>query len=322
MYTIKEAAARSGLSVPTVRAWERRYGVVDPERTATGYRLYSDEAITRLVAMRHLVEHDGMRPSQAAGRVLAGGADLAGLVERALQRDERPPAPATPADSNVQATAMVDAFLFAAQRLDPPAMDRLLDEAFASERFESAVEHVVFPALRAVGDGWADGRVDVAVEHAASEAVRRRLVRFYEAVAADRPPDVVVGLPPGGRHEIGALAFAVAARRRGVGVLYLGADVPLNSWLTAVDTSRAKVVVVGVVATSDVAAADEVVGALKSVENSPAVVLGGIRAHELSRDEATVVLPRSLDEAVAVIQGLLARSVGRKPAARGRGRRR
>ena len=80
MHTIKQAAARSGLSVPTVRAWERRYGVVDPERTPTGYRLYNDKAIARLIAMRHLVEHEGIRPSQAAKRVLTAGEDLADLI--------------------------------------------------------------------------------------------------------------------------------------------------------------------------------------------------------------------------------------------------
>ena len=81
MYTIKQAAARSGLTVPTVRVWERRYGVVHPERTPSGYRLYDDAAIARLIAMRHLVEVQGIRPSQAADQVLAAGADIAGLVD-------------------------------------------------------------------------------------------------------------------------------------------------------------------------------------------------------------------------------------------------
>ncbi len=174
---------------------------------------------------------------------------------------------------------------------------------------------MVFPALRAVGDAWADGSIDVAMEHAASETVRRRLARFYHSVASDGAPDVIVGLPPGGYHEIGALAFAVAARRHGVDVLYLGADVPLASWVTAVETSLAPVALVAVVATTDVAAADEVVAELRRAPSQPAVVLGGIRAHELSEADGSILLPGSLDEAVAVIQRLLARTVSRKPAA-------
>ena len=86
MYTIKQAAARSGLTVPTVRVWERRYGVIHPERTATGYRLYDDGAIDRLIAMRHLVEGLGMRPSQAAERLSSPEVDVDGLVAEAMAR--------------------------------------------------------------------------------------------------------------------------------------------------------------------------------------------------------------------------------------------
>src|SRR4051794_27389129 len=68
MYTIKEAALRSGVSVPLLRAWERRYGVVEPERTASGYRLYDDRAITRLRAMRALIA-EGWSASNAAARI-------------------------------------------------------------------------------------------------------------------------------------------------------------------------------------------------------------------------------------------------------------
>ncbi len=236
MYTIKQAAARSGLSVPTVRVWERRYGVVHPERTATRYRLYDDEAIERLIAMRQLVEHDGMRPSQAAERILSPETDIADLVRQAAASTA---AAATPPGigRSPRADEQVEAFVDAAARLDVPTMERILDEAFAAERFESAVEHVVFPALRAVGDRWEQGSLDVAAEHAASETVRRRVARFYDAVASSGATDVIVGLPPGAHHEIGALAFAVAARRRGLDVLYLGADVPLQSWRTAAETS-------------------------------------------------------------------------------------
>ena len=214
MYTIKQAAARSGLNVPTVRAWERRYGVVQPARTPAGYRLYDDAAIDRLIAMRHLVERQGLRPSQAADQVRAGGAELAALIDRAAAATETTGVPHSTATRSGE---LVNAFVTAAGALDVAKMDRLLDEAFAAQRFEAALEDVVFPALRRVGEGWSEGSIDVAMEHAASETIRRRLVRFYELVAASSSaPQVIVGLPPGCHHENGALAFAIAARRAGV----------------------------------------------------------------------------------------------------------
>ncbi len=304
MYTIKQAAARSGLTVPTARAWERRYGVVHPQRTPSGYRLYDDEAIARLVAMRYLVETQGVRPSQAAEQVLAAGADVAQLVERSGASGARANDP--PDGVRARTEHVADAFVAAAGHLDVPAMERLLDEAFAAERFESAVEHVVFPALRALGDGWSDGSIDVAMEHAASETIRRRLARFYDAVASEGDPDVIVGLPPGCHHEIGALVFAIAARRRSLDVVYLGADVPLASWLIAADTTRAPIAVLGVMAASDVPAATQVVAALRSLSRPPAVALGGPSAGEIGGGSTPVVLPPGIDDAVSAARGLLA----------------
>src|SRR6478672_9251223 len=75
MYTIKQAAARIGLTVPVLRAWERRYGIVTPARTASGYRLYDEAAIARVRAMRRLVDA-GMSPSAAADAIASGVAPV------------------------------------------------------------------------------------------------------------------------------------------------------------------------------------------------------------------------------------------------------
>jgi hypothetical protein len=182
MYTIKQTAARTGLNVPTIRAWERRYGVVHPARTAAGYRLYDDTAIARLTAMRRLVDDEGWRPSQASQEVLAAGDDLA-----ALGAIGRPQVVDVPGRTNgVEPSAeSIDAFLEATTQLDVPAIEDILDGTFANQRFERAMDDVVFPALRGVGERWSTGEVDVAAEHAASETVRRRLAGLYEA--AGRP---------------------------------------------------------------------------------------------------------------------------------------
>ena len=301
MYTIKQAAARTGLNVPTIRAWERRYGVVRPSRTPAGYRLYDDESIARLLAMRRLVDGDGWRPSQAAERVLSAGNDLA-----SLGREPEPEAPSGGEQAgrrDGQRTGdAVAAFLAATRDLDGQGMEQVLDEAFAAQRFELAMRDVVFPALRAVGDAWSTGEVDVAAEHAASEAVRRRLSGFFDAAGRSaRTPTVVVGLPPGSHHEIGAFAFAVGARRAGLAVLYLGADVPLESWLRTVRETDARLVVLGVVTRSDVASATVVVEALRTMSSPPRCYLGGPLARGVSETAGSDWLPESIDAAVATV---------------------
>jgi methanogenic corrinoid protein MtbC1 len=309
MYTIKEAAARSRVSVPTLRAWERRYGVVRPSRTAAGYRLYDDEAIARLIAMRHLVEAEGWRPSQAAERVLTTS-DLGQLRPPPPPAERRPEDGAGPT-STLSALA-VDAFVAAAKKLDVPGMEQVLDDSFAAQRFELAMDGVVFPALRAIGDAWSAGELDVALEHAASETVRRRLAHFFDAAGrGERVPMVLVGLPPAGQHEIGTFAFAVAARRVGLDVAYLGANVPVESWLRTARETGAPIVVLGVVTPDDVAAATVVVEALGSMTRPPRCLIGGPSARDAAEVHGASWLPQSLDEAAIVVARTLDQTAGR-----------
>lgn len=295
MYTIKEAAARSGVNVALLRAWERRYHVVEPTRTDAGYRLYDDDAIARLRAMRALVE-GGWSPRQAAARLQEASADEL----RALLTVDAEVAAATTGE-------FVSRFVEAASRLDAAGADRVLDEMFAAGSFERVIEDHLFPALRALGDAWASGQVDVAGEHAASEAVRRRLSMAFEA-AGSGPSDgaaIVVGLPPGARHEIGPLAFAISARRAGLPVIYLGADVPVASWVAAVSTTAARAVAFGALLEADVPAADHVVAALRAAVPDLVVAVGGRRASEVGNGGVLRLSPR-IGEAVAELRAALA----------------
>jgi len=318
MYTIKQAAARTGLSIPTIRAWERRYGVVSPSRTAAGYRLYDDAAIARLNAMRSLVETDGWRPSQAAERVGTTGFDRASVTGRSTPRQrgegEGPPDDPTTAD------VAVNAFVAAAGSLDIDGLERILDEAFASQRFELAMDTVVFPALRAVGRAWAAGDLDVAAEHAASETVRRRLAHFFDAARGPMEhARLLVGMPPAGHHELGAFAFAVACRRAGHGVAYLGADVPLVSWLRLARETAVPAIVLGAVTRDDAAAVDLVVDAIGTMERRPVCFTGGPAAHDVRTASGTVRLPSALDDAVAVVAAVIGSTERRTARVEGQG---
>jgi MerR family transcriptional regulator, light-induced transcriptional regulator len=308
VYTIRQAAARTGLSIPIIRVWERRYGVVQPSRTPAGYRLYDDESIARLAAMRRLVAEEGWQPSQAAQRVLELGANLGALSDGRAGSDADAGL-VTGVREDDREAALVQSFLAAAHELDVPAMERILDESFASHRFELAIEGLVSPALRAIGIAWAQDEIDVGAEHAASETVRRRLARFYDAAGpADRLPRVIVGLPPDGRHEIGAFAFAVAARRARIDVLYLGANVPLESWLRTARETAAPVVVLGVVTPSDVVAAGAVIDALSASAKPPICLVGGPLSAASLDGLRTIRLPIALDDAIAAVVGLLGSS--------------
>jgi MerR family transcriptional regulator, light-induced transcriptional regulator len=294
MYTIKQAALRAGVSVEVLRAWGRRYGIVRPGRTASGYRLYDDSAIDRLRAMRQLID-TGWSASQAALEIEANGvlatpAALAG------------PGPSG-AGGEVELSA---AFVKAAAVLDGARIEAVLDELFAAGSFERVIDARVMPALRALGEAWAEGTVSVAAEHAASHAMLRRLSAAFEAAGRlDVEHPVLVGLPPRSRHELGALAFATAARRRGLGVVYLGADVPESSWIDAAQVSRARAVVIGIPTVDDQATARIVAEAMSDLD--VLVAAGGTGVADADLPTLVMRLPDGIvDAAVALDQQLAA----------------
>lgn len=306
MYTIKEAAARSGVGIPLLRAWERRYGVVAPTRTSSGYRLYDDAAIDRLRAMRQLIA-DGWSAQQAAERVGASSdveiAALARPVVPAASAAESPVMSERGSMDRNAAGTLVARIVEAARTLDTAVLEEALDETFGMARFEVATDGVLMPALRAVGDAWERGEVSVAGEHAASHAILRRFAMAFEAAGSlegDRP--VLVGLGPKSRHELGALAFAVTARRAELPVLYLGPDLPVESWVAAAIGRSARAAVVGVPTRRDVRASIAVIEALRQARPEMILAVGGDEAARVATATAALALPPDLPEAVASLR--------------------
>jgi DNA-binding transcriptional MerR regulator/methylmalonyl-CoA mutase cobalamin-binding subunit len=296
MYTIKQAASRAGVSVPVLRQWERRYGVVRPARTASGYRTYDDAAIARVRAMRKLVD-DGWSPSAAAARIV----DLDDTEVHELAQAQA--SVGAPGGRGIDGEDLVEAFVHAAVKLDQAGLELVLDEMFSRGAFEQVAERFLLPALRRLGDAWATGDLDVAGEHAASHAILRRLAVAYQASASpsrDRGV-VLVGLPPGARHELGALVFSIAARRAGLPVVYLGADLPVADWLEAATQTDAAAAVVGVVAAGDVVAAAALVEALHAARPGMPVAVGGQAAGQADT-AGTLLLPNGVSASVEAVR--------------------
>ncbi len=300
MYTIKEAAARSGLTVPVLRAWERRYGVVTPTRTSGGYRVYDEAALTRLRSMRRLID-DGWSPSAAAAAIVAGTEPPAKIADR------------IPTDPVVeeQASQLVGQLVDAAAGLDSRQIEAVLDEMFAAGTYERVVDDHVIPSLRALGHAWATGILSVAGEHVASNAILRRLAASFQASGPgpDEGRSVLVGMPPGARHELGGLIFATALRRAGLPVTYLGADLPMDEWIAAVERTGAQAVVIGAVMPGDATAAISIATRLRAARPEVLIAFGGPAAPD--PDEATtsstrtILLPAGVREAVAALGAAL-----------------
>jgi methanogenic corrinoid protein MtbC1 len=332
MYTIKEAAARTGVPIALLRAWERRYGVVAPSRTAAGYRLYDEAAVDRLRTMRRLVG-DGWQPSAAAAAILAGTAPTAPAIAdepaaiAVTARDAGGPSASATASRSPDQPDPIRAFVDAAAELDTRGLEQVLDAMFAAGTFEHVADRLILPALTALGEAWANARVSVAGEHAASHAVLRRLAAAFQAAgrAVSAGDAVLVGLPPGARHELAALAFAVAGRRAGLPIVYLGADLPVADWVAAARNSRPRAAVIGVPTAADVDTGVAVGEALARLRPRVLIAVGGHAAGPTAtrlaaatpaggrRRTGPIVLPDRLSAAVDALASALAADRPRRP---------
>lgn len=289
MHTVKRAAELTGVAPDTLRAWERRYGVVAPQRSEGGYRLYDDLALRRLAAMKALVD-SGWSTGQAARRV---------LDERMGEEIAR--------ESTARTVGDVDALARVGRDLDGVALEAALDDGFAAGSFEQVADGWLMPALQRLGSAWRAGEVGVAGEHFVSAAVQRRLAALFDAASRGATGRVaVVGLARGSRHELGVLAFAVALRRAGVDVVYVGGDLPPEAWVETVKSRGATMAVIGVPAVEDVPAVRETVAALAQGCPDVHVSVGG--GHQDAVGEGVELLGHRLADAATRLAGLTAPS--------------
>ena len=215
---IGELAKRTGVSPELLRAWEQRYGLLQPTRTAGGFRLYSAADEARVQRMQSLVS-GGLAAAQAARLILSDGE----------------PAPRT---ASASATILDDeaANLTASlDRLDEQAANTALDRLLSAYTVETVLQDVVLPYLHRLGERWETGEISVAQEHFASNLLRGRLLGLAQGWGQGQGPGAILACLPGEHHELGLLAFGVALRRRGWRITYLGTNSPISA---VADTAR------------------------------------------------------------------------------------
>jgi len=203
---IGELSRRSGVSPELLRAWERRYGVLRPTRSAGGLRLYSADDLARVQAMQqHLAE--GVAAAEAATLV---SRELAGDVVHDLAAARRE----------------LDAAL---SNFDERRAHAVMDSLLAQLSLDVVLRDVVVPYLHELGDRWSRGDASVAEEHFASSLLRGRLLGLARGWGVGLGPRVVLACAPGEQHDLGLIAFGLALRARGWRIVYLGPDTPLES---------------------------------------------------------------------------------------------
>jgi DNA-binding transcriptional MerR regulator/methylmalonyl-CoA mutase cobalamin-binding subunit len=212
MYSIKAVAQATGLTVETLRAWERRYAVVTPVRDASGRRVYRPEDVLRLRRLREATER---------GHPISRLAPLSDERLTALLD--------APADRRAQGTAqaLVDRILEAAEEFRAADCEQAITLAVAMLPPPRLVAEVLQPLLREIGERWHRGEMSIAQERLVSKIVARHVGLMLDAYdRAARRESIVFATLQGERHELGLLMSAMICASRGFKVHYLGADLP------------------------------------------------------------------------------------------------
>jgi methanogenic corrinoid protein MtbC1 len=263
-YPIRAVARMTGLSVDTLRAWERRYQAVVPDRGDRG-RVYSERHVDRLKHLAALVAHGHAIGSiaglpDAALRRLRSGGDTAPARETALAID-------------------LDSLLQAMKHYDLDGIDRRMTRLSVLLPPAELIFGVVLPVLREVGKRWEAGQITPAQEHLTSGIMRGVLGGLLRTMPRPaRAPRIVFATPAGERHELGLLCAAVLAAAAGYAVVYLGPDLPFADITHAAVTAEARVLVLA--GTVNTVAYDDV-GKLKTLAARIAVWVGGARSADL-----------------------------------------
>ena len=227
---IGELSRRLGVSDHVLRAWESRYGLLQPVRSAGGFRLYSEADALRVRRMQaHLA--DGLSAAEAARAVLGQDSRADG---RAAGTDR---VPTTDSELSGALRQALDAF-------DEPAAQAVLDRLLSDLSLTAVLRDVVLPYLTELGERWERGTASVAQEHFATNVIRGRLAGLARGWGNGHGPRAVLACPPGDLHDLALMVFGIVLHRSGWRIDYLGMDTPLAELTRTVDARRPALVVV------------------------------------------------------------------------------
>lgn len=223
IYNMKAVEQQTGISAATLRAWERRYTLVEPQRTPSGYRLYSERDVVLLRWVRTQM-NEGLTISRVVA-MLEGMRNNGEPVW--LENDEALLMPHN--ETPVPPSSFITPLYQALVTLDDDRADEIIEQAFAMYTMPTVYVELITPTLVEIGEAWHRGEISISTEHYASTYLRGRLLSLLQAYP-HRPemPMIMVGCAPTERHEVGALIFAVMLRQQGYNVVYLGQDVPID----------------------------------------------------------------------------------------------
>lgn len=279
---IRTIASLTGVNAITLRAWERRYGLIRPLRTTKGHRLYTHQHVEQIRRVLALVER-GVPISRVRD-----------VLDAEFERGPSVPGRGPWRD-------YLDSMAAAIARFDEPELDRIHDQALSLHSIDHITRHLVVPLLRHLGDRWNHVSGGVAEEHFFATYLRSKLgARLQHRIRYAIGPRLLGACAPGEQHEIGLLLFALEAHNAGLRTVLLGANTPLEELAVALERSRSDAIVISSSVDPEPGLLERALPKLVRQTGVP-VFIGGVTA---SRHRQAIVAAGAIALTVEIEDGL------------------
>lgn len=269
LYPIRTLSEKTGVGTSTLRAWERRYGLLKPERTPKGHRLYSDSDTRRVFKILDLLNDGHNLPRITEMLLTENTSTNSGTLYEAPSNERAKAEMGSVWDKFISLT------LQATSDFNIERIDGTYNEASSLYPVDMVTDRLILPVIKQLGSAWIEHpERGVAEEHFYTSWLKNRLgARFHHAYSQARGARIICACVPGSYHEIGLMLFALSALARGYRVLYFGADLPFDQLSYIIQRSAAKAVVLSAQTRATDSLSDEL-GKIISQVKAP-VFLGG-----------------------------------------------
>mgnify|MGYP002622303044 CR=1 FL=1 len=211
LFPIRTVSDITGVNSVTLRAWERRYGLIKPLRTDKGHRLYTQNDIEQIQQILDLID-EGIPISRV----------------RAVIEQSRDTTVAAQSPDEIW-EPHIEGIISAITQFDENGVERIYNEVLSLYPVDVVTRKLILPLLQKLGNRWASGEGSVAEEHFFGVYLRNKLgARFHHRQKFNNGPKIVAACLPGELHEVGLLLFALAAHERGFQIVLLGANMPIE----------------------------------------------------------------------------------------------
>ncbi len=276
-YTLFELERLTGILAHTIRVWERRYGLMKPQRTETNRRWYDDDDLRRLINISNLY-----RAGMKISRIARLSEDE--LEEKAgMQNSDS-------AESDVQLNSLIVAML----SFNGNAVNEVLLRSIINTGFESTFTNVVFPFLKRVGIMWHTGAITAGTEHFMTVVFRARLISAIDSLPPPNDPKrkrFILFLPENELHELGLLFYSFLIRSAGHETLYLGQSTPFSVLPEACEKWLPDFLVTGSLSFLSVKEPEKYLSQMSSTFPSLKILVGGMLAEVPSAEKYRNIFP-------------------------------